>query len=523
MKPIFKIMIVDDEMLVRQGIKHLLNWEQEGYQIVGEASNGSEALSLMDEVNPHVILTDIVMPVMGGEKLVKLVKERYPHIEIIVLSSFSEYDYVRSTFQSGVADYILKPKLEANYLLSILNKTTAKMVAMKPEDDPSADREEGQVLQAIEKLMTGYETALEPVVLDSKFPYGQYLFFGADMKHMKDSGDKWSFGNELERGLQKLALSEIVYMRLKFINDTALFLLNVSPERWDELVIELRHLISQMAHFSKETHFVISRSFTEFKSLGEIYHDNYLKLMRYGFFLEDRTLIEHEHLPALPDAYLEYDMGEFMEQLKRRQYQKAFTGFLEYVHLRSMDYRTDIFEFKSFLGNFIFNVTTTFGKMKVETGSLENAKYDYFRKIDEARYAGEAIAVVETFIQEAERAIGETNTSVNPNMTRLLEYIQDHYADPITLTGVARQFHFNASYLSSYFAAYNGEGFSEYLNKIRLEKAMELLMTTEHTISDISASVGYSDQSYFTKVFKKQTGISPSQFRRQDMREIRES
>ena len=83
-----------------------------------------------------------------------------------------------------------------------------------------------------------------------------------------------------------------------------------------------------------------------------------------------------------------------------------------------MDYRTDPFEFKSSLGNFIFNVATTLGKMKVETGSLENAKYDYFRKIDEARYAGEAIAVVEAFIQEAERAIGETNTSVNPNMDR---------------------------------------------------------------------------------------------------------
>ena len=144
MKPLFKIMIVDDEMLVRQGIKHLLNWEQEGYQIVGEASNGLEALNLMDEVNPHVILTDIVMPVMGGEKLVKIVKEKYPHIEVIVLSSFSEYDYVRSTFQSGVADYILKPKLEADYLLSILNKTTAKMVAMKPADDHSGDQGKGR-------------------------------------------------------------------------------------------------------------------------------------------------------------------------------------------------------------------------------------------------------------------------------------------------------------------------------------------------------------------------------------------
>lgn len=523
MKPVFKIMIVDDEMLVRQGIKHLLDWEQEGYRIVGEASNGLEALNLMDEVSPHVILTDIVMPVMGGEKLVKVVKEKYPHIEIIVLSSFSEFDYVRSTFQSGVADYILKPKLEADYLLSILNKVTAKMVAMKPVADPRADQGEAQILQAIEKLMTGYESAPDPLLLHSRFPFGQYLFFGADLKHMKESGDRWSFGNELESELRKIAMAVMVFMRLKFVNDTALFLLNVNPERRNELVIELRQLIPKLAHDTSETHFVISRFFTDFNSLGQVYHDNYLKLMRYGFFLKDRTLIEYEHLPGIPDSPLEYDMGELLEQLKRKQYRKAFTGFLEYACLRSMDYRTDIFEFKSSLGNFIFNVATTLGKMKVETGSLENAKYDYFRKIDEARYAGESIAVVEAFIREAERAIGETNTSVNPNMDRLLEYIQDHYADPITLTGVARQFHFNASYLSSYFASYNGEGFSEYLNKIRLEKAMELLLTTELTISEISASVGYSDQSYFTKVFKKQTGISPSQFRRQDAREIRES
>lgn len=523
MKPVFKIMIVDDEMLVRQGIKHLLDWEQEGYRIVGEASNGQEALNLMDEVSPHVILTDIVMPVMGGEKLVKVVKEKYPHIEIIVLSSFSEFDYVRSTFQSGVADYILKPKLEADYLLSILNKVTAKMVAVKPVADLRADQGEAQILQAIEKLMTGYESSLDPLLVHSKFPFGQYLFFGADLKHMKESGDRWSFGNELESELQKTAMADMVFMRLKFVNDTALFLLNVNPERRNELVIELRQLIPKLAHDTSETHFVISQCFADFNSLGEVYHDNYLKLMRYGFFLKERTLIEYEHLPGLPDSHLEYDMGELMEQLKRKQFRKAFTGFLEYACLRSMDYRTDIFEFKSSLGNFIFNVATMLGKMKVETGSLENAKYDYFRKIDEARYAGEAIAVVEAFIREAERAIGETNTSVNPNMDRLLEYIQDHYADPITLTGVARQFHFNASYLSSYFASYNGEGFSEYLNKIRLEKAMELLLTTELTISEISASVGYSDQSYFTKVFKKQTGISPSQFRRQDAREIRES
>lgn len=523
MKSMFKIMIVDDEMLVRQGIKHLLDWEQEGYQIVGEASNGVEALNRMDELSPHVILTDIVMPVMGGEQLVKVVKEKYPHIEIIVLSSFSEYDYVRSTFQSGVADYILKPKLEADYLLSVLNKTTAKMASMQMDNHQVADVGERQLLQVIEKFMAGYEASFDPSLLHSKFPYGQYAFFGLGMKHLKDTNDKLILTREVESRLSKLGLVEAVYMRLKFVNDSFLCLLNVNPERWDELVMEIRHLISGMDYNARGLHFYISQRFESFNCLGEIYRDNYLKLTRYTFYMPSRSLIEHDHLPAPTSSILEYDMSQFMEQLRRKQYHKAFTGFMQYVHQRSADYRTDIFEFKSFLGNFIFNVTTTLGKMKYETRALDSSKYDYFRKIDEANYAVDAIAVLEAFILEAEHIIGETNTSINPSMNRLLAYIQEHYADPITLTEVARQFHFNASYLSSYFAAHNEEGFSEYLNKVRLEKAMEMLQTTEHTISDISASVGYSDQSYFTKVFKKQTGISPSKYRRMVLQETSES
>lgn len=246
MKSMFKIMIVDDEMLVRQGIKHLLDWEQEGYQIVGEASNGVEALNRMDELSPHVILTDIVMPVMGGEQLVKVVKEKYPHIEIIVLSSFSEYDYVRSTFQSGVADYILKPKLEADYLLSVLNKTTEKMASMQMDNHQVADVGERQLLQVIEKFMAGYEASFDPSLLQTKFPYRQYAFFGLGMKHLKDTDDKLILTREVESRLSKLGLVEAVYMRLKFVNDSYLCLLNVNPERWDELVMEIRHLISGM-------------------------------------------------------------------------------------------------------------------------------------------------------------------------------------------------------------------------------------------------------------------------------------
>ncbi|MNZ83630.1 Arabinose operon regulatory protein [compost metagenome] len=106
-------------------------------------------------------------------------------------------------------------------------------------------------------------------------------------------------------------------------------------------------------------------------------------------------------------------------------------------------------------------------------------------------------------------------------MMMLLDYVKEHYAEPLSLTEVAKHFHFNPSYLSSYFSTHNKEGFSEYLNRIRVEKAAELLAADTMSISAISGMVGYSDHSYFTKVFKKLTGLSPSDYRKKELNKKR--
>ena len=125
-----KVLIVDDELLIRQGIKHSINWEKEGFKIIGEATNGEEALDLIEAFRPHIVITDMVMPVMDGEALTKAIKEDYPQIEIIILSSFGDFDYVRSTFQLGVSDYILKPQLEGADLLEALQQAAQKIPAL---------------------------------------------------------------------------------------------------------------------------------------------------------------------------------------------------------------------------------------------------------------------------------------------------------------------------------------------------------------------------------------------------------
>ena len=116
-----KILIVDDEYLLRQGIKHLVDWNKEGFNIVGEASNGKEALELIEKFKPHIIISDVVMPVMNGVDLAKITKTIYPEIQIVILSSHSDFNYVKDTFKLGIVnDYILKPKLNPEELVLLL-------------------------------------------------------------------------------------------------------------------------------------------------------------------------------------------------------------------------------------------------------------------------------------------------------------------------------------------------------------------------------------------------------------------
>jgi two-component system response regulator YesN len=153
--------------------------------------------------------------------------------------------------------------------------------------------------------------------------------------------------------------------------------------------------------------------------------------------------------------------------------------------------------------------------MKYDVADLEHAKYSYFRSIDEAPSAKATIELMNGFIEEVKKCLDTVQSGPEDvNMKNLIEYIEEHYAEPLTLTGVAKHFHFNPSYLSSYFSTHNKEGFIEYLNRIRIEEATKLLMKGTESISEISGMVGFSDHSYFCKVFKKIKGLSPSQYKR---------
>ena len=520
MNPTCNILIVDDEVLVRQGIKHLLNWENEGFSIVGEASNGKEALEMVEQLSPHIVITDIVMPLMDGVEFTSILKTSYPHIEVIVLSSFGEFNYVRSTFQSGVADYILKPKLEANQLLTILKRVANKIPSLQFIENTK--EENLSIKMTLDKLMSGYEidTSMESVY--EVFPHNSFRLFGAEMKNIANANqDYW-----LEQ-LSAMFLSHegnIVAMPLPTDNNLAVYILNMNDRDWEQIMPEIRSFAIHTAASITGLCWTFGDPFTKISELYEQYHQRFMKMCSYRFYLPHNTiLITRNELPKLHHKSLEFNMSQFTELMQARNFNQALEVLFEYFNYAAADYEQDVFAFKTVLGNIIFNITIILGKLEMDTGHIESKKYNYFRSINEATHASDALKELYEFIDEMNVTLATSKqSSANPNMTMIISYIRQHYMEPINLTDIANHFHFNPSYLSSFFSAHNDEGFSEYLNRVRVDKAAELLQQAELSISEISERVGYSDQSYFTKVFKKHKSVSPSQYRKGNQTQKRE-
>ncbi|CAM3549718.1 response regulator transcription factor [Saccharibacillus brassicae] len=547
MENICRILIVDDEVLVRQGIKHYLDWEQYGFRIVGEASNGREGLEAIERVRPHIVLTDIVMPIMEGEEFTRLIKKHHPDIEVIVLSSYGEFDYVRSTFQNGVADYILKPKLETQELLRVLQNTARRIASIRYTGEGSGEGPDAETV--LEKLASGYgaDESAPPAVLAELFPHEQFVLVGRLRPAGRSGAGKRAGENGpplAERLRQALAPNAFLAAALGPARVYGLpapasgaaagseaVLVGLGTGRRTALLAALRECAAAEAGAPAPPAGLAPTSSgaaaappefwaagTAFAALGELSaaYRQLRELLESRFYFPDRALMLPEELPEVGEPLPAFNLRLFTEEIKREHFAEAFRDLREYTARMAADYRSTPVGLKSFLGNIVFNLITLLGNMDYDAADLDEAKYGFFREIEEAQDARSALFLLESFLLKAEAKIAEhAGQTGGANMKKLLAYIDEHYAEPLSLTGLGRYFHFNPSYLSSYFATHNKEGFSEYLNKIRVSRAEELLREGEISISEISGRVGYSDPGYFTKVFKKQTGLSPSQYRRQ--------
>lgn len=504
-----KVVIVDDEFIMRQGMKHMLDWEKEGYQIVGEATNGKEGLELIEAVRPDIVLADIVMPVLDGIEFSKILKASFPQVQLIILSSYDKFEYVKETLLNGAADYILKPALNPDILLKTLNKVAERIPGMqirKTQHTSSSAQ--------IEKFLLGFVPRLDEALFAEIFPHTLYRVTGMDLGAMC-GGDKAQMAQAARLQTEFFEKQgDFVAVPVLMEEEYLCFVLNYRIKDEQTVAEALRSCLEQAAGFREKAFCVVSGSFTSMQKIQKCYKEEILPGIARQFYYPGQHLLFLQQEETAGEEEKRFPFEEYSSALLRRQFGAAIDMLEQYVsHMCSVRMEED--RLKNLTKNLLYNYLMEIEQYDVP---VEDKKKIYFKEIEGASYEPQYRAVMEKIIRELRRMQEDKLDSEDLRMMEIKSYINAHYDEELDLKDIADTFGFNYHYLSAWFGRQSKEGFSEYLNKIRIERACAMLREdTASSIAQIGMKVGYTDQSYFSRVFKKLTGDTPSAYRRKHL------
>lgn len=511
----YRIMIVDDEVILRAGIVHLCNWSDYGIEFVAEAANGQEALALIETHSPHVVITDIVMPVMDGVELTKNIKNMYPHIKMVVLSSYSEFNYVREVFKYGVRDYLLKPTISAEELIGLIQSLCSDIDTLVPNLEPIKFNRSLVLSQWLNQEATLDTTVDDATIEELKlhYPLSHFHILSAstNLILMRTSYTQ----SQMEQTVLQYAqtyLSELHYT-VVFLKNELLILFNYDLEQLDLLKAAIAQFAQKIQTELNYISFLSAQPFQHFEEISP-QHERLTPYLGKLFYFPNQPIVDESEI-SLTANKVDFDLSTFTTTLRMFALDdacKMLTSFFDEVK-QAQAY--DDYSLKRICQNIIYTATSTLEQYKRLESGGSSSKLKQFKSIDLTHDIKELEQVMTLFITELQSASTQGDQQHSILLHQIYEYVQHNYANDISLTEMANHLHMNYSYLSSYFKQRTGENLTTYINRIRVEQAKKLLLNLNLSVSEVSAMTGFSEHNYFSKVFKKITGYTPLEFRNQ--------
>lgn len=491
----YNILIVDDELLIRQGIEYLIDWEQEGYHIIGQARNGEEALRLIAQYHPDVVIADVEMPGMNGLELAKAISEQYEQTRVVMLSSHSDFNYVRSSFANGAVDYILKPTMTADEILAVLSKAVK---GLNRKDAPEIESFSG----SLGRFLAGYDEKPDPQDVSFDFP-ACLLVAESDSDSNASTLDQdfRSFCSSLDTD----ALSPVFQLSQTYPS------VLVRQTCCDQIARQI-----EKNPASQKIRMMLSLPLSSFDDLKKRQEQICTIFRITRFYSAGKSLIREEEIQSSQPGFAG-SLDEYERLLRNSEYEKAFQELLKYAQC-GVNARLEESRLKSEIVNAVYRFVNILEEIRLAPDHIRYFRLNCYTLIHNARTAEDFLARLEGLVEDAEVIVSGYQIRENRNeISMIMDYIQKHYSEPLQLQTIAEQFGFSYTYLSNLFSEKSAETFTEYLNRIRIEKACEFLIQSDASISEIAWKTGYTDSSYFSRVFKKQTGMSPRTYRRRNV------
>lgn len=482
----YKVMFVDDEYMILEGLKMIVDWSTLGFEVVQTAKSATEALAYLEHHEIDLLITDINMPEMSGIDLVKQAQQKTKDFFTIILSGYQEFDFVKKGMQLGVKNYLVKPVDKEELKRSVLEIHSELEKRQQEKDQKEFYRETGLILWLNDELNDGeFQGLLKQFSSGIHPPYTPLLFCGKK-ELLEVITDHF-----LSKGQQMT-----VYGRF---NEDQLILIYSGARQ--QLLLQIRTLEQQFS--GSQLQIIVGETIEEWETLYKSY-EKIKQIQSLQAFYPD--LLPHERIIKVDTVnkegelpFLSFNKALMIGDIKTicQELDKIFDQLLaaqsdpEQVKYISFLLFTDIYR---------------------QTSALSSE--DYEAVIAEIRKGNTIVELRCLFDSILEKTKEQTNQKrYSETVQHAIDIINNEYTDEISLKSVAEALHLSVVYLGQLFKKETDLSFNQYLNLARIKKSQHLLLHTQQTINEVSEAIGYNNTNYFSKMFKKLNGITPKEFR----------
>ncbi|MDE6846277.1 MAG: response regulator [Lachnospiraceae bacterium] len=533
-----KVFLVEDESIVREGLRDNIPWQQWGYNFVGEASDGEMALPLIQKTKPDVLLTDIKMPFMDGLSLSRIVHQEFPDMKIIIISGYDDFEYARQAIAVGVEQYLLKPITRTN-LQKVLSELKTKIENEREQrnyqekyQNETREYEQFSRTNFFVKVFEGrmsvqdiYEEAAK-LSLKINAPCYNLLMFSLTEKRAGEDGgfESEAFARKREE-LLRYFVRYPEHLVFRWNINTYGVLIKGSPEQMKELTarnLENLERICKPAEEDFDWYTAVGEPVERLSMLAECY-SKVNHLFAYRFLIPSAHILTREVIDNYMPLETSGKIGDIdsakldPELIKDFLRQGSHDEISEFVDSWFLGIQ-EALKSRLFQNYLIFHIHF------VVMAYVESIGYDKKQflellgeeQIQEVNMGIEELSLyVRNILEKAmELRDQESDNRGRKVLKRALEYIEENYTqETLSLNTLAGEVGVSANYFSAIFSQAMNVTFIEYVTQKRMEKAKKLLRQTEKHSGDIALEVGYKDPHYFSFVFKKTQGCTPREYR----------
>ncbi|MDO5410547.1 MAG: response regulator [Lachnospiraceae bacterium] len=499
-----KVMLVEDEELILQGIRNIIDWEELGLSVVHMAHHGEEALSLWKKEPVDIIVTDLEMPVMGGLELLRTIRQEDERVKFIILTGYDEFAYAREAIRLEVENYLLKP-IDEEELIAQLKETIQKLDEIDKAKHQYTNQKNNWLQFLSGKLREPEKEEIIELLehsVDSPLSYAAIIKLNLEsMKDIKLTDVLVKIREEKEK---------LIVLHL----DVESMFIMWSGERisQQEALEYFKGLQDRLeSSLGVMTFITLGTPCHSFRDLPACYKSakklqKYLILEGYGSCLDQNSFRRRKTKDIAVDSVY----------LRKLVLKKDRTGVIDYLSdlfLNNIGEDSDV----DALYQVAIKIAMILQEIKEEYKLEESGNLQALTELIESIYQAETVfglkAIFTSEIDEIINNLHEEDSHYTPVVKQIIHEVMKNYKDDMNLKTLAYKYHMNASYLGQIFQKEVGVSFASYLSSTKMGIAKDLILNTNMKINDIAREVGYPDTSYFYRKFKQCFGVSPASLR----------